>query len=72
MYQSFNNLWNGAFTTSAETVSPAAEHIIDQQQQPRITSMIGPMTIEEWQEIMAEANKKIRSLQFTAMEQNNI
>ena len=59
MYKGLYNYWNGPQTNGQPN-----EQIL----QPK-TDNIGPMTKEEWQEIMAEANRKIRSLQFTAMEQ---
>eukprot|EP01084_Bolivina_argentea_P063244 115531_1 len=62
VYHSFQSIWSSVTEEYPEEQLEDTHH-------PRRSSNIGPMSKEEWQEIMSEANKKIRSLQFTAMEQ---
>eukprot|EP01083_Nonionella_stella_P077803 212654_1 len=68
MYTSFND-----FLTQITTPEyPESDHDIENQistSDSNHPQMIGPMPTEQWQEIMAEANKRIRSLQFTQLEQ---
>eukprot|EP01083_Nonionella_stella_P280055 952511_1 len=64
MFTSFNHFWTH-INDNHELENPQSDD--DENQTP--VDMIGPMTPEEWQEILAEANKKIRALQFTATDQ---